>query len=80
MTDKNNADQSAIDPKLVRQLAKMLTETHLSEIEVEKGDLRIRVAREVFTAAPASYAVAPQPQIHHAPPAAAVPVLLCRRR
>ena len=39
MTDKHNADHSALDPKLVRQLDKMLTETHLSEIEVEKGDL-----------------------------------------
>ncbi|MCX4199202.1 acetyl-CoA carboxylase biotin carboxyl carrier protein, partial [Methylobacterium organophilum] len=35
----------AIDPELVRELANLVTETGLSEIEVEKGDLRIRVAR-----------------------------------
>ena len=58
MTDKHNADHSAIDPKLVRQLAKMLTETHLSEIEVEKGDLRIRVARQMTQAAPVAVQVA----------------------
>ena len=75
MSDKHKADHdTAVDTKLVKQLAKMLSETQLTEIEVEKGDLRIRVAREVFTAAPAPYAVAPQPQIHHAPPAAVVPV------
>ncbi|MDB5592875.1 acetyl-CoA carboxylase biotin carboxyl carrier protein [Enterovirga sp.] len=33
------------DPDLVRQLAGLLAETDLTEIEVEKGDLRIRVAR-----------------------------------
>ena len=62
MTDKHNADHSAIDPKLVRQLAKMLTETHLSEIEVQKGDLRIRVARQITHAAPVALSVpAPAP-------------------
>ena len=35
------------DPELVRELARMLGETDLSEIEVEKGDLRIRVARRL---------------------------------
>lgn len=81
MTDKHNADQSAIDPKLVRQLAKMLTETHLSEIEVEKGDLRIRVARHLQAApvavsvpAPVAHAVAaPAPAAHAAAPTAAKP-------
>jgi acetyl-CoA carboxylase biotin carboxyl carrier protein len=37
------------DPELVRELAKLINETDLSEIEVEKGDLRIRVARRVET-------------------------------
>jgi acetyl-CoA carboxylase biotin carboxyl carrier protein len=41
-----------IDPKLVRELAKLLAETDLTEIEVEKGDLRIRVARQLMAAAP----------------------------
>jgi acetyl-CoA carboxylase biotin carboxyl carrier protein len=42
-----------IDPKMVRKLADILDETGLSEIEVEVGDMRIRVARTV-TAAPAA--------------------------
>jgi acetyl-CoA carboxylase biotin carboxyl carrier protein len=53
----------SIDPELVRELALLVTETGLSEIEVEKGDLRIRVARRiepvsVQVAAPAPAAVA----------------------
>jgi acetyl-CoA carboxylase biotin carboxyl carrier protein len=41
------ATKSPIDPELVRDLAKLISETDLTEIEVEKGDLRIRVARTV---------------------------------
>lgn len=37
----------AIDPKLVREIATMLADTDLTEIEVEKGDLRIRVVRQL---------------------------------
>jgi acetyl-CoA carboxylase biotin carboxyl carrier protein len=40
------------DPELVRELAGLIAETDLTEIEVEKGDLRIRVARNVTVAAP----------------------------
>ena len=58
------AKSHPFDPELVRELAALLTETDLSEIEVEKGDLRIRVARNIAPpaapAAPAAhYAVAP---------------------
>ncbi|MBM6595832.1 acetyl-CoA carboxylase biotin carboxyl carrier protein [Microvirga pudoricolor] len=35
------------DPDLVRELANLIADTDLTEIEVEKGDLRIRVARTV---------------------------------
>lgn len=44
----------AFDPDLVRELANLIADTDLTEIEVEKGDLRIRVARSVsyVTAAP----------------------------
>ena len=48
-----------IDPKLVRDLAKLLTDNELTEIEVQDGDRRIKVAREaatVFGAAPAPVA------------------------
>lgn len=41
------AKASPFDPDLVRELAHLLAQTDLSEIEVEKGDLRIRVARSV---------------------------------
>jgi acetyl-CoA carboxylase biotin carboxyl carrier protein len=36
---------SAIDTRLVRAIADLLTETNVGEIEVAKGDLKIRVAR-----------------------------------
>ena len=42
-----------IDAKLVREIATLLSESDLTEIEVEKGDLRIRVARQVDWRAPA---------------------------
>jgi acetyl-CoA carboxylase biotin carboxyl carrier protein len=49
-----------IDAKLVREIATLLSETDLTEIEVEKGDLRIRVARQATAPAPV-YAAAPAP-------------------
>lgn len=48
-----------IDPKLVRKLADILKETELTEIEVEQGDLKIRVARQLTAAPVMNYAVAP---------------------
>jgi acetyl-CoA carboxylase biotin carboxyl carrier protein len=42
-----SASDSTLDARLVRQLAKVLNETGLTEIEVERGDLKIRVARTV---------------------------------
>ena len=69
--DKKNVGD--IDAALVRQLADILNETDLTEVEVERGDLRIRVAREVtVNAAPVQYAAAPAPIA--APAAAAAPV------
>jgi acetyl-CoA carboxylase biotin carboxyl carrier protein len=56
------------DPELVRELAELLSDTDLTEIEVEKGDLRIRVARTV-TVAPA-----PQPATFAVPTAAPIAV------
>lgn len=61
-----------IDSKLVRELAELLSDTGLSEIEVEDGDRRIRVARQFTTAAPAPvYAPAPAAAAAPAPAAAA---------
>jgi len=59
-----------IDARLVRQLADILTDTGLSEIEVEHGGLKIRVAK-TLTAAPVQYAVAPAPAAASAPAAPA---------
>ena len=68
--DKKHAE---IDASLVRQLAEILNETDLTEVEVERGELRIRVAREVtVNAAPVQYAAAPAP-VAAAPAAAAAP-------
>jgi len=49
------------DKKTIRELAELLNETGLTEIEVANDDIRIRVAR---AAAPVSVAV-PQPAPHH---------------
>ncbi len=67
------AKDLTIDPDLVRQIALLISETDLTEIEVEKGDLRIRVARQV-TVAPVMQAVAaPAAAPVAAPVAAAAP-------
>lgn len=47
----DSRSRAPIDPKLVRELADILRETDLSEIEVEHDDLRLRIARQL-TAAP----------------------------
>lgn len=39
--------KTGIDQQLIRDLAAILDETKLTEIEVEEGDLKIRVARQV---------------------------------
>jgi acetyl-CoA carboxylase biotin carboxyl carrier protein len=50
--------QSGIDPEIIRDLAKLLTETDLTEIEVQHADLRIRVARQVSVSATVPVAAA----------------------
>lgn len=54
------AKDLTIDPDLVREIAKLISETDLTEIEVEKGDLRIRVARQI-TVQQVTHAVAAAP-------------------
>ena len=48
-----------IDPAYVRALAELLDDTQLSEIEVEDGDRKVRVARNLTAAAPVAFASAP---------------------
>ncbi len=67
---------SGIDQGLIRDLAGILNDTDLTEIEVEQGELRIRVSRQgtAMMMAPQSYA-APQQAAAPAPAAvAAAPV------
>ena len=59
MAEKENGAMK-VDVDLVRQLAELLDTTQLTEIEVEDGDRKIRVARKA-----AASAAAP---VYHAPP------------
>jgi len=57
-----NGGSMRIDPSLVRELAQLLTDNELTEIEVADGDRRIKVKREpaaVITGAPPAAAAAP---------------------
>ncbi len=66
-----------IDASLVRQLADILNDTDLTEVEVERGDLKIKVKREVaVAAAPVHYAPAPAPAAPVAPPAPSAPAMV----
>ena len=49
-----SGDSQSIDTRVIRKLADILRDTGLTEIEVERGGLKIRVAREVTVAAPMS--------------------------
>lgn len=69
---KENSDGMNVDIKLVRDLAGILDKAGLTEIEVEDGDRKIKVARGGgnFVSAPVAAAPAPAPV---AAPAAAAP-------
>ena len=69
------APADPIDARLVRRLAAILNDTGLTEIEVERGDLRIKVARNFSSggAGPAVYAAPPAAPPGGAPPPAAGP-------
>jgi acetyl-CoA carboxylase biotin carboxyl carrier protein len=64
MSEKKNG----IDKGLIRDLANILNDTDLTEIEVEQDDLRIRVSRTIPTP---QYIQAGAPQYAPAPAAAA---------
>lgn len=72
---------SGVDQNLIRQLAALLKETDLTEIEIETDDLKLRVARQVtqvsvpvstaaYAPAPAAAAAAPAPVSDAAHPGA----------
>jgi acetyl-CoA carboxylase biotin carboxyl carrier protein len=62
------AKDRPIDPEMIRELAALLRETDLTEIEIEQDDLRIRVARS-----PTVVTVAPTAAVPAATPVAASP-------
>ena len=45
MTGKDKGETAGDEQRLIRQLADLLNETGLSEIEIEKSGLKVRVAR-----------------------------------
>ena len=73
MADKDDMTEpkSSIDHDLIRELAKLLDETGLTEIEIERAGLRVRVGRGTV-AVPAA---APVATVHapHAVPAPMAP-------
>jgi acetyl-CoA carboxylase biotin carboxyl carrier protein len=68
MAEEHQSGEMHVDVTLVRQLAQVLDETRLTEIEVHDGERKVRVARTA-SAAPAPLAYAPPPQ--PAPPPSA---------
>lgn len=71
--DKSAARFSSEDSALIRELATLLDETSLSEIEIERSGLRVRVARNISIAAsvPASVPAAAPAAAAAAPAAVA---------
>lgn len=69
----SKSSKSSPETNLVKELAKILNETELSEIEMKKGDLKIRVSKQsamtVHTSAPAA---APVSSAVHTPAPAAI--------
>ena len=64
MTAKDEAEKPGAEQKLILELAEILNKTGLSEIELERSGLKIRVARNITIAA-ASVPVAPGQLMSH---------------
>src|SRR5437660_6243106 len=64
-----------IDPALVRELAELLTENALTEIEVQDGDRRVKVRRDFGSAEAAATAIpmSAPPHPGHTTPAGPTP-------
>lgn len=69
--------KTGVDQQLIRELAGILNETNLTEIEVELGDLKVRVSRQTAAvqqvAVPAPVYAAAGPSIQPAAVEAAAP-------
>jgi acetyl-CoA carboxylase biotin carboxyl carrier protein len=74
MSEKKGSEEPMrIDTDLIRQLADLLTENDLSEIEVEDSERRIVVKRKLNVAAMPVYAAPVAPSSNTAAPAPAAP-------
>lgn len=60
---KESKDKDGIESGLIRDLAKLLNETGLSEIEIERDGLKLRVARQVTVTAAALAPATPAPMM-----------------
>jgi acetyl-CoA carboxylase biotin carboxyl carrier protein len=71
-TTKSKPGEKSSDSALIRELAMLLDETNLTEIEIERAGLRVRVARNISIAAsmPAGYQPAAPAAASGAPPVA----------
>ncbi len=67
--------KEAIDQELIRELARLLDETGLSEIEIEQGTLRVRVARHGGPVAAMSLAAPITPPVVVSGPAPSDPAM-----
>ena len=52
MTAKDQPAKPSAEGQMIRELAELLNETGLTEIEIEKSGLKIRVARNITVTAP----------------------------
>ncbi len=69
--------KSGVDQQLIRELAGILDETNLTEIEVEQGEMRIKVSRQAqavqTVSMPAPAAAVAAPSAHKGPAAETPP-------
>ncbi len=87
MAPKDKSDgrsKPAIDKELIRELAKLLDETGLTEIEIERAGLRVRVGRggavtQVAAPAPHPPGAAPRRSRSHPPIRPSIPAPSPRR-
>jgi acetyl-CoA carboxylase biotin carboxyl carrier protein len=69
--EKSEAKSESNDSALIRELALLLDETNLTEIEIERAGLRVRVARNISIAASVPAVAQPAVAALAAAPAAA---------
>jgi acetyl-CoA carboxylase biotin carboxyl carrier protein len=70
---KDIKGKSSVDQELIRELAQLLTETGLTEIEIDREGMRVRVARQLAAAAPVPASAVVAAGAATAQPQAAVP-------